>query len=120
MLRTLKFARKKKKTGHTGILEKVYQCSTKTAHSEKVLQDSVENIFCKIEGMLKYGGERVKHLRSCFAIFKPTTMIVNNASEDYGLSKYTQNPVKVEGNHRSVVDSPVIIDHINDILKYYC
>lgn len=85
--------------------------------SEEVLRDLLANLFCKIDAILNYDDEGVKNLRSSFVLFKPTELMVTTVSEDYGLSKYTQRPIEVkqvDGNHRSIVGSPVIINYIND------
>ncbi|CAG9770336.1 unnamed protein product [Ceutorhynchus assimilis] len=87
-----------------------------TPHSPEHQRDCAISIYKRIKAVVDWSPDF--KLKSKVILFKPVLTSIEIPDEDYGLSKFCENPVEVrvfEGNHASVLDNVEVALAANEL-----
>jgi fatty acid synthase, animal type len=87
-------------------------------YSEQYVLQMTTAIFNRIKIALSTDLENVEPIKSSITLVRPTEVSVIDIEEDYGLSRYTEQPINlkfIEGNHVTMLDNPKLGQIINEM-----
>lgn len=89
----------------------------KTLHSPEYQRDCAISIYKRLKAVVTWTPEF--KLKSKVVLFKPKLVSIEVPDDDYGLSRFCENPVDVrlfEGNHVSILENIEVAEAAN---KYF-
>lgn len=108
----------KNPTWESRVDKMVEMASDQYLYSQEYLRSMANCLFSRIKMVIDYKTDYTQILKSPITLVRPSEISIVEVEEDYGLHKLTNgntNVKYVEGNHLTMLDSPKLVQIINEL-----